>query len=84
MSKNDTWCSKVTMPDGTVVSGGAARNVRIAAYPKGMDSIIANVGAAVFEQATILAGLTEAQRPHLIIPAQKNTEVSTSAGKQKH
>lgn len=39
MRKSDSWCAKVVSKNGTVVSGGAARNVRIAAL-KGMDCIV--------------------------------------------
>lgn len=39
MKKSDSWCAKVVSKNGTVVSGGAARNVRIAAL-EGMDSIV--------------------------------------------
>lgn len=35
----DSWCSPTRAPNGVVVSGGAARNVRIAALG-GMDEII--------------------------------------------
>lgn len=35
----DSWCSPIRAPSGVVVSGGAARNVRIAAAG-GMDEII--------------------------------------------
>lgn len=38
----DSWCKKIRAKSGFVVSGGAARNVRIAASG-GMDTIIDNV-----------------------------------------
>jgi hypothetical protein len=39
---SDSWCKQVLSKNGTLVSGGAARNVRIAASG-GMDSIIEEV-----------------------------------------
>jgi hypothetical protein len=39
---SDTWCRPVRARTGSVVSGGAARNVRIAARG-GMDTIVADV-----------------------------------------
>lgn len=38
----DSWCKPTFAKNGSPVSGGAARNVRIAAYG-GMDSIIRDV-----------------------------------------
>ncbi len=40
--KSDSWCGPVMAKTGNVVSGGAARNVRIAARG-GMDVIVADV-----------------------------------------
>lgn len=40
----DSWCRPVRAPSGLVVSGGAARNVRIAARG-GMDTIIEKVAS---------------------------------------
>jgi hypothetical protein len=39
---SDSWCKRVLSKNGTWVSGGAARNVRIAASG-GMDSILEEV-----------------------------------------
>ncbi len=39
---SDSWCKPVLSKNGTVVSGGAARNVRIAASG-GMDKIVEEV-----------------------------------------
>ncbi len=47
---NDSWCKKVRAKSGSVVSGGAARNVRIAARG-GMDEIIADAIRYAFERA---------------------------------
>ena len=46
----DSWCRKVHLKNGTVVSGGAARNVRIAARG-GMDEIIADAIRYAFDRA---------------------------------
>lgn len=37
----DSWCKPVMAKSGRRVSGGAARQVRIANYENGMDDIIA-------------------------------------------
>ena len=50
MSKKDSWCRPVLAKTGTVVSGGAARNVRIAARG-GMDEIIMDVARDALERA---------------------------------
>lgn len=42
---NDSWCKKVRASTGNIVSGGAARNVRIAAAG-GMDEILEDAVAA--------------------------------------
>lgn len=42
VKKSDSWCAKVVSKNGTVVSGGAARNVRIAALG-GQDCILEEV-----------------------------------------
>lgn len=39
---SDSWCKQVLSKNGTLVSGGAARNVRIAASG-GMDKIVDDV-----------------------------------------
>lgn len=47
----DSWCGKTTSKNGTPVSGGAARNVRIAAFNGGMDEILTGAAAWGFNQA---------------------------------
>ena len=39
---SDSWCKPVLAKSGLIVSGGAARNVRIAAFERGLDEIIEN------------------------------------------
>lgn len=39
----DSWCKPVIAKSGNRVSGGAARQVRIATYENGMDDIIKDV-----------------------------------------
>lgn len=46
----DSWCQLVRAPSGTWVSGGAARNVRIAASG-GMNAIIEDVSRQTFMRA---------------------------------
>ncbi len=50
MKKSDSWCRPVLTPKGHTVSGGAARNVRIAALG-GMDEIVADVVRDTFIRA---------------------------------
>lgn len=53
---NDSWCRPVRAKSGAVVSGGAARNVRIAASG-GMDTIVEDVASRAardaFERAEV-------------------------------
>lgn len=53
----DSWCSKVRARNGAIVSGGAARNVRIAARG-GMDQIIENVARRAAREALMDADET--------------------------
>lgn len=46
----DSWCKPIRSKNGTVVSGGAARNVRIAAAG-GMDTIVEEVAAEAAKAA---------------------------------
>lgn len=46
----DSWCKPVLAQTGNRVSGGAARNVRIAAMG-GMDEIIADVVKSTLDRA---------------------------------
>jgi hypothetical protein len=46
----DSWCKPIRSKNGTVVSGGAARNVRIAAAC-GMDTIVEEVAAEAAKAA---------------------------------
>lgn len=50
MKITDSWCKPVLAKTGNVVSGGAARNVRIAACG-GMDEIVSDVVRDTFERA---------------------------------
>lgn len=47
---SDSWCTPVRAKTGVVVSGGAARNVRIAAAG-GMDEIVENISRSVARAA---------------------------------
>lgn len=46
----DSWCKPIRSKNGTVVSGGAARNVRIAAAG-GMDTIVEEVASEAAKAA---------------------------------
>lgn len=46
----DSWCKPVLAKSGVVVSGGAARNVRIAASG-GMDTIVEQVASSAARDA---------------------------------
>jgi hypothetical protein len=46
----DSWCKPVRAKTGTIVSGGAARNVRIAAAG-GMDEIVEDVARTSAREA---------------------------------
>lgn len=46
----DTWCKSVLAKTGSIVSGGAARNVRIAAAG-GMDEIVESVARSAARDA---------------------------------
>ncbi|GDG01489.1 hypothetical protein BvCmsKKNP016_01232 [Escherichia coli] len=50
MKKTDSWCTPTMSKNGNIVSGGAARNVRIAAMG-GMDEIITQVARNTLELA---------------------------------
>ena len=52
MKKSDSWCSPVRASTGAVVSGGAARNVRISARG-GMDEIITGAVRHALEAADV-------------------------------
>lgn len=47
---SDSWCKPIRSKNGTVVSGGAARNVRIAAAG-GMDTIVKEVASEAAKAA---------------------------------
>lgn len=51
----DKWCGKLTLADGRTISGGAARNRRIA-QGGGMEEIIFRVAQDVFEAASQVPG----------------------------
>jgi len=67
----DSWCRPVRAKTGTVVSGGAARNVRIAAAG-GMDEIVdriaRNAAREAFEHAETAVSQRRA-RPRLRLVA---------------
>jgi hypothetical protein len=46
----DSWCAPIVSRHGNTVSGGAARNVRIAAAG-GMDTIVQSVASWALQQA---------------------------------
>lgn len=50
---NDSWC-KTLFYRGRILTGGAARNVRISASG-GMDEIIKNIATQVWNAATLAA-----------------------------
>ena len=52
----DSWCKPTFAKNGSPVSGGAARNVRIAACG-GMDAIVRNVAEEAAENALNRANL---------------------------
>ena len=71
--KPDSWCKKTVSKNGTVVSGGAARNVRIAALG-GMDTIVEDVARDTLARAeAVLAaernGLKRKKGAHLRLVA---------------
>lgn len=47
----DSWCKPVVAKSGNRVSGGAARQVRIANYDNGMDDIIKEVAQDALRRA---------------------------------
>jgi hypothetical protein len=47
----DSWCKPVIAKSGNRVSGGAARQVRIANYENGMDDIIMEVAKDALRRA---------------------------------
>ena len=67
---NDSWCKPVLAKSGSVVSGGAARNVRIASAG-GMDSIVEGVAREAARSALERANAMtrEQQRPNLRLVA---------------
>jgi len=60
---SDSWCTPVRSKSGKIVSGGAARNVRIAASG-GMDDIIKTVVEKAVSDALELANAAT-RRTHL-------------------
>lgn len=63
--RSDSWCGIVMAPTGNLVSGGAARNVRIAALG-GMDEIIEIVTRNTFELANAAVGKANRTRLRLV------------------
>ncbi|MGP4733365.1 MULTISPECIES: hypothetical protein [unclassified Psychrobacter] len=55
MKKKDRWCNKLKRDGKPDLSGGAARNVRIA-ESGGMDSIVANAVDFALNQANLMSG----------------------------
>jgi hypothetical protein len=58
----DSWCSPVRAKSGNLVSGGAARNVRISGAG-GMDQIIEQVAREASRRTLELADAMARQRP---------------------
>lgn len=54
MTKKDKWCMPLKRKGKPTISGGAARNVRIA-ESGGMDSIIANAVDFALDQANLMS-----------------------------
>lgn len=71
-SKNDKWCKPLRRKGKPTISGGAARNVRIA-ESGGMDNIIKNALEYVVNRANLLAG--ETSKP---LPSNKSSSPSKS------
>lgn len=64
---NDSWCRKTLAANGQPVSGGAARNVRIAARG-GMDRIIERAVGTAVRQALVEADeAVEAANDHNVV-----------------
>ncbi|WP_318517641.1 hypothetical protein [Photobacterium leiognathi] len=55
MKKQDSWCMPLKRNGKPTISGGAARNVRIA-ESGGIDSIVANAVNFALNQANLIAG----------------------------
>ncbi|MEZ9804371.1 MULTISPECIES: hypothetical protein [Vibrio] len=55
MKKKDKWCMPLKREGKSTISGGAARNVRIA-ESGGMDSIVANAVDFALNQANLMSG----------------------------
>lgn len=55
MKKQDKWCMPLKRKGKSTISGGAARNVRIA-ESGGMDSIVANAVDFALNQANLMSG----------------------------
>jgi len=62
----DSWCRPIRAKSGSRVSGGAARNVRIAACG-GMDAIVTRVAAKAAREALdeATAAVTAVRKPRL-------------------
>lgn len=70
-NKPDSWCAKVVSKNGTEVSGGAARNVRIAALG-GMDCIVEDVARDTLARAEAVIAAERnglKKKPHLRLVA---------------
>jgi len=65
MKKSDSWCSPVRTQKGKFVSGGAARNVRIAASG-GMDEIVADVVRDTLARADVAVSIRKAPTLRLV------------------
>ncbi|MDN3441896.1 hypothetical protein QL898_09645 [Psychrobacter sp. APC 3279] len=62
MKKQDKWCMPLERKGKSTISGGAARNVRIA-ESGGMDSIVANAVDFAFNQANLMSGAISHRLP---------------------
>lgn len=55
MSNNDKWCKPLKRKGKPTISGGAARNVRIA-ESGGMDNIVSNAVEFALNRANLMSG----------------------------
>lgn len=62
----DPWCSPLRLPDGSIISGGAARNRRIS-VSGGMQTILTEV----YEKATRQASGTYGKDSETVVPFRR-------------
>lgn len=72
MKKQDKWCMPLKREGKPTISGGAARNVRIA-ESGGMDSIVASAVEFSLNQANLMSGSISDRQPlHPKVTGEKN------------